>query len=189
MGRDGKGKLHTRLGTQSYMAPEIHLGKPYTGQSVDLFAAAIILFIMMSQRPPFASANPKDPHYSLLAAGRSDLFWKAHNAADSGSSIYSTEFKSLFEQMTQLNPKHRLSVEQILAHPWMKGARATKEDIKKEFATRKLKVDEEINRDKDQKRTCRAEQTQANKGRIRVKRGEGADEEVFIEEEFEEVKL
>jgi len=30
------------------MAPEIHLGKPYTGAGVDLFASAIILFIMLS---------------------------------------------------------------------------------------------------------------------------------------------
>jgi len=74
------------------MAPEIHLNKAYSGQSVDLFAAAIILFIMISQRPPFFSANPKDPHYALLAAGRNDLFWKAHNDAVSGPSIYSLEF-------------------------------------------------------------------------------------------------
>jgi len=45
------------------MAPEIHLGKPYDGKTIDLFAAAIILFIMMTQRPPFSSAMPNDPHY------------------------------------------------------------------------------------------------------------------------------
>lgn len=30
-GKDGSGLLTTQLGTASYMAPEIHLGKPYTG--------------------------------------------------------------------------------------------------------------------------------------------------------------
>jgi len=40
--------LHTQLGTHSYMAPEIHLGKPYKGEHVDLFAAGIILFIMLT---------------------------------------------------------------------------------------------------------------------------------------------
>lgn len=30
-GRDKSGMLHTQLGTQSYMAPEIHLGKAYSG--------------------------------------------------------------------------------------------------------------------------------------------------------------
>ena len=74
-GRDGSGVLHTQLGTASYMAPEIHLGKEYDGARVDLFAAAIILFVIMTQRPPFASANPKDPHYRLIAAGRANVFW------------------------------------------------------------------------------------------------------------------
>lgn len=30
-GRDKSGLLHTQLGTRSYMAPEIHLAKPYNG--------------------------------------------------------------------------------------------------------------------------------------------------------------
>jgi len=38
------------------MAPEIHLKQAYSGKSVDLFAAAIILFIMVAQHPPFTTA-------------------------------------------------------------------------------------------------------------------------------------
>ena len=45
------------------MAPEIHLKLPYSGTSVDLFAAAIILFIMVSGTPPFTMANPTDAYY------------------------------------------------------------------------------------------------------------------------------
>ncbi len=52
-GRDGKGKLKTQLGTASYMAPEIHLAKPYEGPAVDILASGIILFVMLTQRPPF----------------------------------------------------------------------------------------------------------------------------------------
>ena len=57
-GRDGSGLLQTQLGTASYMAPEIHLGKEYEGARVDFFASAIILFVILTQRPPFTSANP-----------------------------------------------------------------------------------------------------------------------------------
>lgn len=111
------------------MAPEIHLGKPYTGEGVDIFAAAIILFIMVSQRPPFASADPKsDPHYKLLAAGRSDIFWEAHNVAQVGG--YSPEFRDLFTNIMQLNPYHRLNLEEILKHPWLKNRDpCTKQEI------------------------------------------------------------
>lgn len=47
-GRDGSGYQYTKLGTESYMAPEIHQRKPYNGASVDLFAAGIILFIIVA---------------------------------------------------------------------------------------------------------------------------------------------
>ncbi len=47
-GKDGSGILRTNLGSLCYMAPEIHLSLPYSGEAVDLFASAIILFIIYS---------------------------------------------------------------------------------------------------------------------------------------------
>lgn len=47
-GRSDDGYLHTKLGTSNYMAPEIHLKQKYKGSSVDVFASAIILFIMVA---------------------------------------------------------------------------------------------------------------------------------------------
>jgi serine/threonine protein kinase len=57
------------------MAPEIHEGKAYRGREVDLFSAAIILFIMVTQHPPFTYAKLDDPFFQLIAKNRSDLFW------------------------------------------------------------------------------------------------------------------
>ena len=54
------GLCKTMLGTSSYMAPEIHLSQPYQGAQVDLFASAVILFIMVAGHPPFSEASPKD---------------------------------------------------------------------------------------------------------------------------------
>lgn len=47
-GHDGSGNLITKCGTPNYMAPEIHKKQAYSGASCDLFAAAIILFTMLS---------------------------------------------------------------------------------------------------------------------------------------------
>ena len=52
-GKDGKGLLTTTLGTPGYMAPEIMLEQPYEGKEIDLFAAAVILFILVSGNRPF----------------------------------------------------------------------------------------------------------------------------------------
>ena len=57
-GRDGGGYLNSKLGTLNYMAPEIHLGRKYKGEQVDVFALGVILFVMFSKHPPFNAATP-----------------------------------------------------------------------------------------------------------------------------------
>lgn len=111
---------------------------------------------MLTQRPPFSSASTSDPHYQLLAAGRQDLFWKAHEQCDDSKNLFSQEFKDLFVQMTQLNPKSRLTADQIQKHAWLQGEKASKSEIQKEFADRKTKVDEKIKKEQDARRAERA---------------------------------
>lgn len=75
-GRDGSYNLKTVLGTFGYMAPEIILRQPYHGDCVDLFAAAVILFIMVARHPPFNKADPRDDNfYKKIVGNRPDLFW------------------------------------------------------------------------------------------------------------------
>ena len=57
-GRDVSGYLKTALGNFGYMAPEIHLGRKYKGEQVDVFALGVILFVMFSKHPPFNAATP-----------------------------------------------------------------------------------------------------------------------------------
>lgn len=172
----------------SYMAPEIHLGKAYKGELVDTFAAAIILFIMLSQRPPFGSAAQSDPHYQLLAAGRADLFWKAHEQCKGSDNLFSSDFKDLFEKMTCLNPKQRLTAEQALKHSWLKAPAANQGDLFKEFSQRKEKVDEKVKKEQDERRKERAQANNAV-GKIRVRRGHAEDCEELDEFKLEEAKL
>jgi serine/threonine protein kinase len=129
-GRDSSGYCKTKLGTESYMAPEIHMRKPYIGSSVDLFACGIILFIMFTQHPPFTKAEPNDPFYRLLCANRADLFWKAHSKnKPNGADFFSEDFKNLITSMLQFDPSHRLTMAEVKAHPWFNGPVSTLEDI------------------------------------------------------------
>ena len=52
------------------MAPEIILHMEYSGTSVDLFAAGIVLFIMYSGTPPFKEASVTDEYYSLICTNK-----------------------------------------------------------------------------------------------------------------------
>lgn len=61
------------------MAPEILLNENYQGHVIDLFALAIIMFILYSGHQPFHAANPKeDQVYNLIATCRADMFWNGH---------------------------------------------------------------------------------------------------------------
>ena len=148
-GRDGSGYLKTKLGTLNYMAPEIHLKQPYLPKSIDLFAASVILFIMVAQHPPFTTAQPNDPFYRCIAANRADIFWKTHckNKAN-GEAYFSEEFKQLIETMLQLDPVHRPSMAEVLHHKWMQGPVPTKEEVQAEFFQRNQVVKQNMEQEK-----------------------------------------
>jgi len=133
-GRNGDGYLRTRLGTKNHMAPEIHLKKPYKGELVDLFAAAIILFTMVSAHPPFNAAQPSDPYYKCIGGGKYDTFWNAH-ARNKEAGFYSPEFRDMVTQMLALDPAKRLTMDQVRSHPWITGGNVPSEyEVRAEFA-------------------------------------------------------
>ena len=121
------------------MAPEINLGEAYSGQSVDLFACGIILFILLTRRVPFTRAHPSDPHYYALVTNP-ESFWASHAEAEDGKDIYSAEFKDLFEKMCSFDAELRPRHEEVLAHPWMQGEMPTERDIINEFTQRRIAV-------------------------------------------------
>lgn len=127
----------TKRGTDGYMAPEIYKGVKYSGQSVDLFATGIILFIMVAQHPPFTAASARDPHYKLISTNRVDVFWKVHTKRkEGGLDYFSEEFRDLVASMLAYNPHERPSLAEIKEHPWYKGPVPTKDEITEEFNER-----------------------------------------------------
>lgn len=82
------------------MAPEIHLEAPYKGKQVDLFAAGIILFIMVAKHPPFDKATCEDSYYKCIAGNRADIFWRMHcKNKPNGDEYFSEELKELLTCM------------------------------------------------------------------------------------------
>lgn len=127
------------------MAPEIHLRQPYIGREVDLFASAIILFIMVAGHPPFTTAEQQDPFYKCIANNRSDIFWRTHakNKAK-GANFMSPELKDLINCMLQLEPSHRPSLQEIMAHSWMNMQDVSQQQIEQSFTKRQAMVQEAL---------------------------------------------
>eukprot|EP00331_Platyophrya_macrostoma_P019324 CAMPEP_0176465988 /NCGR_PEP_ID=MMETSP0127-20121128/37619_1 /TAXON_ID=938130 /ORGANISM="Platyophrya macrostoma, Strain WH" /LENGTH=406 /DNA_ID=CAMNT_0017859059 /DNA_START=31 /DNA_END=1252 /DNA_ORIENTATION=- len=189
-GKDGSYELKTVLGTESYMAPEIHARKPYSGAAVDLFATGIILFILISGTPPFAKADPKDPHFRIMCMNRWDVFWTAHEKSKPIKPFYSDDFKDLMQKMFALEPKDRLDIEGIKAHPWYSGTTDDLSTIQADFKKRKAIVDAEIKKQKEQREKEKQKKAQVGTGAFGGFRAYRDGEiEKDIESQIKELKI
>lgn len=118
-GRDGSGLLQTFLGTEVYMAPELLRNQPYSGRAVDVFACGVILFILLSQHPAFGKATTMDRYYGLFQRDN-PRFWALH-CKSKPAGFYSAEFQDLVNRMLAAESEDRLTVQQVLQHPWLSG--------------------------------------------------------------------
>lgn len=137
-GHTGNGKLLSYKGTLGYMPPEQHAKRAYSGKAADLFAAAIVLFMMVSQCQPFEEAKVHDKYYRLIAGNKPQMYWKIYNKV----APMSDDLKDLLTGMMQLDPSSRFTLDEIFAHPWINGPTPSPEQIKKEFSIRKKANDQ-----------------------------------------------
>jgi serine/threonine protein kinase len=106
----------TQYRISEYKAPEISTGAKYNSYMIDIFAAAVNLFTMMTGRPPFCRAISSDSLFACIHKNRWDKFWKAHSKASKCE--FNEDFKKLFSAVITSNPKHRASLSEILCQKW-----------------------------------------------------------------------
>ena len=101
-------------GKHNYMSPEVLANSdPFDGFAIDLWAAGVILYIMLTGFPPYDQANRTDQRFELIVTGR--LMEQLKN----WDIVLSDEAGELLQNMLQLHPKNRLTLAQVLAHPWV----------------------------------------------------------------------
>lgn len=73
---ENPGLLDSYKGTPVYMAPEIALGKKYSGFTADLFSAGVILFTLARGIFPFMNSNENDQFYVHLLNKDYGTYWE-----------------------------------------------------------------------------------------------------------------
>ena len=122
------------------MAPEIERFEQYRGESVDLFAAGVILFIMRSAADPFKAARESDPYFKCIMHNQHLPFWNSWEQKR-GQGYYSNEFKELITMMLYEKAAHRPNITDIIGHDWLRSGRtATREEVKNEFIQRRAMI-------------------------------------------------
>ena len=126
-----KGAIQRKLvGSSYYIAPEV-LKKHYD-EKCDLWSCGVILYILLSGRPPFGGENDKEI-MERVALGKYDLQSSPFNKV-SKSGI------DLIQKLLIMDPKKRISAQDALLHPWFKENKSKElfNQIKDESTLKKL---------------------------------------------------
>eukprot|EP00053_Salpingoeca_punica_P002033 m.35904 g.35904 ORF g.35904 m.35904 type:complete len:432 (+) comp11350_c0_seq1:518-1813(+) len=102
---------HTHCGSFAYAAPEILAGEAYNGYQTDVWSMGIILYAMVCGHLPYNDNAPK----VLLAQLQQPMEF----APD-----LSQECQDLLKGMLHLQAQSRLTLEEVLRHPWMQQSAA-----------------------------------------------------------------
>jgi serine/threonine protein kinase len=101
-------------GKHNYMSPEVFNNtESFDGFAIDLWAAGVILYIMLTGFPPYDQASLTDQRFELIVTGRlvEQLNnWDLHPSPEAGD---------LLQRMLQLRPRDRLTLSQVMFHPWI----------------------------------------------------------------------
>ncbi|XP_010542759.1 PREDICTED: calcium-dependent protein kinase 24-like [Tarenaya hassleriana] len=100
------------VGSPYYMAPEV-LRRNY-GPEIDVWSAGVILYILLCGVPPFW-AETEEGIAQAIVKGSIDF------ERDPWSKV-SEEAKELVRNMLDPNPYSRLTVREVLEHPWIRNA-------------------------------------------------------------------
>lgn len=109
-----------QVGKLMYMAPEVvERDDVFDGFAIDLWAAGVILFVLLVGMAPFKLANESDTRYAKIAKGELQELLVGHGITLSADAC------DLLQNMFWHDPRQRLSLSQVLHHPWVQGRQAT----------------------------------------------------------------
>ncbi|XP_064628908.1 ribosomal protein S6 kinase alpha-3-like [Lineus longissimus] len=111
--RAENGLLMTPCYTANFVAPEV-LKKQGYDAACDVWSLGVLLYTMLAGTTPFAN-GPDDTPKDILARIGGGSFTLIGGNWDSVSPLA----KDLVKKMLHIDPASRLSVSQVLAHPWI----------------------------------------------------------------------
>lgn len=99
--------LYTCCGSPAYAAPELISGKEYLGSQADLWSMGILLYALLCGYLPFD--DEKIPQ----------LYKKIQNGKYDNPPWLTDESKTLISRMLQVDPQNRVTIKQLMTHPWL----------------------------------------------------------------------
>lgn len=109
-------QMNTSAGKKYYKGPEISPGSAnddsiFDGEAVDVWALGTLLYCMLTGRASYKKADTSDALFCWMAYRLHDLlrFWDLN---------LSGECQNLLQQMLQVDPRLRFTLDEVEQHPW-----------------------------------------------------------------------
>jgi len=120
-------------GTTGYMAPEIFTGD--YGIEIDVFSMGIILFCFLCGRPPFTKTEEDGgvcPWWKQVKEENYEKFWTWQNQGGDLNHL-SDDWKKYIMKFLKVDPKKRITIEEMKADKWWKGETYDNDELFKEM--------------------------------------------------------
>lgn len=127
---DPYGKLTGCFGSAYYVAPEVVDGESYN-EKCDCWSAGIILFIMLTGKPPYSGSNERQ----ILENVRRKPF----DPSDYQFQGISQEAIDLIIRLLDVNMRTRISAKDAVNHPWIEHYRSNASSIELVYTMQNLK--------------------------------------------------
>jgi len=99
--------LETCCGSPAYAAPELVSGRNYLGSEADIWSMGVLLYALLCGFLPFDDENISSLYRKIQAGVYEKPDWLSKGSLE------------LLQAMLQTDPKKRITVKQLLVHPWM----------------------------------------------------------------------
>ncbi|NXU00487.1 MELK kinase, partial [Buphagus erythrorhynchus] len=99
--------LNTCCGSPAYAAPELIQGKSYIGSEADIWSMGVLLYALLCGFLPFDDDNVMAVYRKIMRGKYSTPNWLSPSSTQ------------LLDQMLQVDPKKRITVQHLLSHPWL----------------------------------------------------------------------
>jgi serine/threonine protein kinase len=121
--------FQTFCGTPNYAAVELISGIPYNGVKSDIWAMGVVLYVMMTGKPPFSGENIsalyskikavdyKCPEY--FSRGKLQKYNFMDSLLTSAYSFVFVDLKTLLAKMLRKDPKARIDMDALRTDPWV----------------------------------------------------------------------
>jgi serine/threonine protein kinase len=99
-------------GKMPYMCPEIYRNRdPFDGEAADIWTAGTILFCMITGNRSYQRPHSSDPQFYWMTMGIEQLL-RDWNVQMSAEGIH------LLKNMLKIDPRARLTLQEVINHPW-----------------------------------------------------------------------